>query len=530
MTLTLPPVATLRAPAAAWHLDLDRIRGRFTATGHLSDGDTRWAAAPTVWRLEEQLGFVIPLQVHAALRDAALGCAPSPRPVRRARRLPRLDASHRPRGGDPVFLHGRPLGLYGRLLRAQPPLARWSAATITVELYATLPPDTTADTAADGQPGYGVRLLRGGVPFFCADGPALPDTLRPRDPGTLHHLLAYLTRHEHWPHVTGTDRAALTRDLPVLTAYATGAQPPLEHGSPVAIRVAPGQILTGTVLRTIDDPASATVSDVVWTPDLATLAGHPWHGQPARQLISPIADVTPGSAGRDTGLDDGPLRHLLMFGAKVRSIDDPRWTTATVLRTFPGPHGFRHDIRPDEDQPYVLDPTVLTVDAIDVEPLTGTAWPTLNRMISARVDAGVPFRVGEIILTARAVIDVIAGEDGRPALGPARPRSRPRLDPLTALDSPQAAGASVTVMRPAGSRIRVTIPGHGPEPITLERARVVAELARPAAQLRQRLRAAGVGPATLAGAGQFRLAVLAARLPTRAGTPTGLTLPRAAGD
>jgi len=513
---TKPPVATLRARAADWHLDFDRARGRFTAIGNLADGDTRWAAAPTVWRLEEQLGFVIPEQVHAALRDAALGQNVARRPERRARRLPRLDNSHRPAGADPVFLHDRPLGSYGRLLHTRPPFARWSGGTITVELSATLAPEDQPG-AEDAQPAYGVRLSRAGVPFFCAEGPDLPDNVRPRDPDTLRQVLTHLSEHEHWRHVTGADRTALARDLPVLAAYATGGQPPLEPGVAVAVRIGLGQVATGTILRTIEEPASRTVSDIVWTPDLATLTGHPWHGPPARQLISPVGEVTPGVAERDNGLDRGPLRHLLMFGARVRSIDDPRWTTATVLRTFPTPGGFRHDIRPDEDQPYALDPTVLTVDAVDVDAIQGTAWPNLDRMISARVAAGIGFQVGEILLTPRTVIDVVAGGDGRPALGPSRPRSRPRLDPIAGLDSPGAADSSVTIMRPAGSRVRITIPGQ--EALTLDRSRVVAELGRPAGQLRERLRAAGTAPSALAGVGQFRLAVLAARVPALTGPP-----------
>ncbi|MDT3444450.1 hypothetical protein [Pseudofrankia sp. BMG5.37] len=164
---------------------------------------------------------------------------------------------------------------------------------------------------------------------------------------------------------------------------------------------------------------------------------------------------------------------ILTTGAVVRTIDDPRFATGTVLRAFDRPNsGIHYEIQP-HDAP--LPPVLLHVG--DVVPVRSTAWPTLQHLLDARATAGLPLQPGELLTAVREAASILDSPDG-PRLGrpfpvahPASPALNPTGQTPIAVDTTPLHPAShphqghktgqAPTLRQIGDTIALDDPVHG---------------------------------------------------------------------
>jgi len=112
-----------------------------------------------------------------------------------------------------------------------------------------------------------------------------------------------------------------------------------------------------------------------------------------------------------------------------------------VLRAVRGDTGLLYDIRPDPP----AEPERLP--ASRVEPVAGTAWPSIGHLIDARAADGVPLQAGEILAAGAELAHVVAGANGvqvlraHPARTHAAPAPEPATEPVPATP-PASAGAA----------------------------------------------------------------------------------------
>ncbi|MBL7498777.1 hypothetical protein I6A84_10050 [Frankia sp. CNm7] len=413
-----------------------------------------WATAqPTTVRLEEAVGFAIPRQIQQYLRDLP------PRPGWPGPPEGPLSdetvRAHRPTRHSPVRVAGEPASRHGRLLRHEEPLIDWERDGVRVEVF--------LGTASRGLSlGYRISEITPGRErdvVFCGvrrtlpslDGDPVDDTIR-------HVVLTVIGRALHDDTVTERQHAFVRRHRAVIGAVV--ARPP-DHPFPDGTRVVahksdPARRATGTVLVAVDD---ADGHGYLWRPDAADLPGHPWRDQPTWALRAHPDDLRPTLAVPEA-LDSA----FLTTGAQVATIDDPRFATGTVLRAFADGGAPRYEIEP-HDVP--LPPVVL--DADDLVPLRGTAWPTVEVLLAARATAGLSPQAGEMLVTARETAIVLATPDGPDVLtAPGRRQTNPALDPgqhTRPTPVPEhlltPARRTPTLTWTGDGTIRVDDPGHG---------------------------------------------------------------------
>ncbi|WP_347177009.1 hypothetical protein [Parafrankia sp. EAN1pec] len=224
-------------------------------------------------------------------------------------------------------------------------------------------------------------------------------------------------------------REFLTRHGAELRSVLAPPTAPYPIGTRVKVRG-----LTGTT------PASGIITDAIlaadgslhygWRPDVARLPGHPMGRLLEWQLLAPAQHVQPTLQAPDAALTNTQAPDVLVYGAKIRTIDDPRFATGTVLRAILKPGGQpTYDVQPDDGTPGPV-----RIHAAHVEPVAGTAWPTVQSLLDARAEAGVPLETGEILVTLREATFVADGPTGpRPALPP---QEWPSHDPILDPDSP----------------------------------------------------------------------------------------------
>jgi len=449
---TAPAHGTVRigTPSGTWELGWDPAAGAFYARHHTADTAAAgtWlgsepAAVPSTGELEQQLGFPLPADVRGHLH--ADQQARPPRTARALRLLqtgdgpPGPPASARPTPDSPVHLPGRPPTTYRQALQAAPPLRVWEQDGYRVEILTADPyPDPDTGTTRNT---VTYRLSQHGRVVFSGDDIDCPGHHDPAADDAVRAVVDLLTR-PNAPSVTPTQRAFLDTDAAGLAALVRAPEPPYPPGTRIAV-TAPGRpATTGVVAEPITD-ADGNPTAYAWRPDTADLPGHPWHGRPQHTLVSPPEQVTPTLAAPDLGLAGWTPDRPLGYRTRVEVLDpDGEHRPGQVLRAVRSDNGLGYDIRPDPP----AEPERLP--ASRVEPVAGTAWPSIGHLIDARAADGVPLQADEILAAGAELAYVVAGANGvqvlraRPgAHTPAAPAPEPAPEPAWATPAAPAGPA-----------------------------------------------------------------------------------------
>ena len=347
-------------------------------------------------RLEEALGWAIPLLVHEELHLAAFA---DPPPAATDGDDPPPDAAlhqdpWRPSRASAVRIGQDPPFSFGALLRADRPDHRWRPGPVDLDLFAA---------SVEDEPGALYRMsesTRPGRPpevVFAGVVAGIPDRETLSSDDAVRHVLRELARRAVADgRLTGRQHAFLVRHGDLLVG-AAGELP--DHPYPRGTRVAvhdgdPSRTATGTVLAVVDGP---TGPGYLWRPDVADLPGHPWQHHPTWALRAAIHETQATLAGPDTGVDGPAASPVLATGALVATVDEPRFAAAVVLRALLDPGtGLSYEVQP-------LDATLPAVrlDASAVVALRAAAWRSLDDLLTARAAASLPPTDGELIATRR---------------------------------------------------------------------------------------------------------------------------------
>jgi hypothetical protein len=337
-----------------------------------------WATvAGDSWRLEQRLSFVLPLAVHRHLTDADTDTAALP--PRAADSPP--PAGSRPARFDRVRVDGHDSS-YGRLLHEAPPVHTWAADGFRIDII------TVVDHARlDGRDIFALayRLLHDDR--VIAAGGDLPVT---GDPIPRSVLVRYTAD------VIATTRAGepdigawLERHGGPLRRLTALPAHPLPAGTAVTINVgAYREKTTGTVVRPVHDE-HGQLQGYLTRPHVWDRPGHALRRQADRVLFSAPETVAPVLIPPD------PAGHLA-FGARVASIDHARVATGTLLRLLAKGNWLLCQIRPDGPNP-----TPVWLDHRNIELIAGALWPSVEALVDARYNAGLPIMPGERLLAAR---------------------------------------------------------------------------------------------------------------------------------
>ncbi len=364
-------------------------------------------------RLEEQLGFVLPEQAMEALRAIPLRVTSSsgaPSPEGGWIHQPR----YQPWRASPVHIGAQPPVSYGRLLHDTPPLRTWENGPHRIDIIAITPTRTGSGDPANA---VSFRLWHGGQ-VLIADDAVLPATLTLDDDDTLRLLADYAVYGRPRSMLTSHQQTLLDAHGGDLLAVLAVPPEPYPVGTRVTLLSDQGDLrTTGVVVDSIGDPPRYCVR-----PDVASLPGHPLADHPDAFLIFSALTARATLHPQDTGIEPADMV-VLGYGARVRAVDDPHFETGTVLRAITvDKAGLFYDVQPDGSHPLVRR------HESDVVPLTGTAWQTLDALIEARAEAGIPLEAGEILVSLAEFTVVEPGLDG-PQLR--RPGERlPALDPM----------------------------------------------------------------------------------------------------
>ncbi|MBL7498305.1 hypothetical protein I6A84_22545 [Frankia sp. CNm7] len=364
---------------------------------------------PSVWQLEEALGWAIPTPAHPILDSAtrllAYRAAPAADPRTRPATLPETVAANpvfRPWRASVVTREGHAPTSYGRLRHAEHPLVTWTDGPLRIDILAARPRPRL------GTGGYRLAyrisdhdrvVLAGQDAALTTDGPQSSSAIR-----VVAARAAILDTggHRHGTALPAQQRRLLRIHRARLYAAAAPVGHPYLPGTRVAVRdPAQHTTTTGTVLAHV---LGAGASDLryLWRPDVAALPGHPWRDHPGWALQTPagLARATVRPPDLNTEPSRGEL--VLATGAVVRTLDDPRFSVGTVLRALTDDdYQLRYEIQP-HDHPSA--PVVLPAD--DIVAIAGTAWPTVTDLLTARATA-LPLTSGEVLTAThdRAIIE-----------------------------------------------------------------------------------------------------------------------------
>ncbi|WP_131803875.1 hypothetical protein [Pseudofrankia sp. BMG5.36] len=380
------------------------------------------ARTTTLSQLEAALGWPIPLPARqflilASLSARSAGTAPrtSPganRPSTAAD--PAESAIYRPSRASTVQAGGLST-TYGRLLATETVIATWSYGTARLDLLSDPPPTGTDDDLAYWRIYDGERIF-----FADADVPGLLDlTTEPSEalrgllglPAGLRRASIRLTAGQAW----FVDRYANLFDQ-----FAAIPGRPYPPGTRVRVALPDGQDADGTLYASVPRHGGGTIYR--WRPDVANQPGHPWQHHPAWALETTelhLADIL----GTHPTIDDQPELPLAT-GAVIRTVDDPRFTVGTVLRALQYRTGSpMYEVQP-HDAP--MRPVLLPADA--VLPLRSSVWPSLDRLLTARAEAGLDLIPGEVLATTTETARV-TDSPHRLRLHDVRPRPPGPADP-----------------------------------------------------------------------------------------------------
>ncbi|MBL7487895.1 hypothetical protein I6A60_19055 [Frankia sp. AgB1.9] len=434
-----PTSIEIQVPAGRWRIRavVDASGNRLFAADLTGDPTATSSARRLLWakaqadplRLEEELGWAIP---HLAQNALVLAHLADDLPAWRNDHPGPLsdDAIHTPsyRPTRNSIVRGVPgsQASYGRLLHDDNPVRRWQQDPIEIDLF-------TAETEVGRAIVYRVsETVPGQQPalVFAGGLTGVPRHYDVTSDDTIRRSLAeVLTR------ALDDDEELAPRQQDFLLRHRrairrTIVDPP-DHPLPRGTRITvaaddPARTDTGTILAVLD---TDTGPSYLWRPDVANLPGHPWRDHPTWTLPAAPHQVQVTFANPDAQVEGPTAPPVLATGAVVATIDDPRFTTGTVLRALDHDGtGTAYEIQP-HDAP--LPPVTLPYD--DVVPLRGTAWPNTATLLTARAAADLPTQPGEILLTVREIAIAVDSPDGTEVL--TAPFTRrpitPALDPAS---------------------------------------------------------------------------------------------------
>ncbi|OHV57984.1 hypothetical protein [Pseudofrankia sp. BMG5.36] len=369
---------------------------------------------PTLWRLEEALGWALPLAGHVTLQAAAPWATTGrqrarPPAAASSTVLPPAASVSLPEAGSRsdcrpwraslvLRAHHAP-ATYGRLRHGEGPTRRWDHGPTSVEIVRAGPVPTTV-----GGGGYllSYRVSHRGEVVFAGDDAPLAPGWQPYSTEVIRAVVTTVTT-VTTGHPSGRpsdrQRQFLTAHGPALAAAARPMSHPYPPGTRIAAVVdADGAYTTGTVLATAAADRDGDRLDYLWRPDVADLPGHPWRHHPRLALRASVREVTAtlDTADANTDTPDGEDA-VMATGAVVATLDDPRFAVGTVLRTFAGDG----PTPCYEIQPHDAPSGPVLLGATDVTPLAGTAWRTTTDLLLARAVADLDLRPFELIIAVR---------------------------------------------------------------------------------------------------------------------------------
>jgi hypothetical protein len=498
-------VALVTTPAGGWLLGWDPQMATFTA-GHVGEtgpggtarfdhelGSTR-AAYPSAGALEEGLGFALPSTVRAALeaqRDAhpalaaprgmEVGVGEVPPGPRDVGTFPvwssEATAATGPGGGSTV----------GWGLAVERDRER-HAAVVDLGQGTLLEVLGSRPEPASGSTLVSYRLCHDGRVVLAGDDVRAPAGADVAADDSVRALLAVVVDPD--PLHRGREFGAGSRGF--LEAHgdrlldaAAGPPAPYPAGTRVAVDV-DGRRHLGRVAYSVVSRQGEALA-YAWTPDVASLVGHPWrrgisrNAEPERTLITPAAKVTPTVAGPEIGVP-GP-GEALVFGALVAAAhpDTGDRVEATVLRAFGGGDGVVYQV-----EPHTLDDTEpLMVRSDQIALLRGTWWPSAADLMAARHSAGLSVVPGEILPGG-------SGDDSQLAFfTPDSPEPSQRRAVTPVVTAAQREAALLVGLDPVPSAVTIDIlgelarvgdPDHGW--LVVPADRLMAAMAKPVEQLR----------------------------------------------
>jgi len=444
----------------------------------------------STWQVEEKLGFPLPGDVHGALEEGGAAASldwlgPGERPLVSAGPPPGDPAMTVPRRYHLVHTPHADPQTYGRLLHASSPWRSWENGRFRLDIL-----DTTVDGGPSGtftlHASY--RIWVDGRVLFAGDDldvtstdPTSDDALRrlAQQPLTVDRVArGYTARQiEYLQHDAADLAAALT---PATAPYPVGTRI-RAHG------MQDGPSALGTVVTTVRNTAGQLC--YLWRPDVYDLPGHPYQQRHIdHTLISPHHLVEPTLEGPDTAVDGSAGAVILTYGGRIRTIDHPHVDTGTVLRAIVGKDDVVYDVVPDGAT------ITVQIPAKDVEPITGTAWPTIQSILAARAALTIPLANEEIIVALRELTTTTRTPQGPVVDTPARPLHSfdVTLDPY----SPEAPPPTFDLFRPDsasrpafvvdnGDPVRIMDSTHGF--LDVDKRMLEAALQRPTADLTARL-------------------------------------------
>lgn len=430
-----------------------------------SDGRPRGHIRGSIWQVEEELGFALPLDVHLALRDDRAAAsldwlAPGEFPLVSGGVLPDEPSQTVPRRHHRVYTPQNGPRTYGRLQHAAPPVRSWENDRYRLEILGS---------ALTREPGLQLTL---GAYRVWVDGRIILagqdldlTTIDPTSDTALRRLAQQCLSWERAARgYTARQTAFLQDDLAGLQAALAVPAAPYPPGTRIQARgSADATAALGTVVTTARD--STGTLHYVWRPDVYDLPGHPFQEHHIdHTLASPEHLVEPTLHGPDTAIDGPDAPIVLTYGGRIRTIDHPHVDQGTVTRALIGRDDLIYEIRPDGQTGTVRLP------AQDVEPIAGTAWPTVESILDARAAAGLPLADDEILVALRELTTTTRGPLGPAVNTPGRPLHS--LDVTLDPDSPDLPAPTFdwfrrdTATRPAfltvnGDTVRIIDATHG---------------------------------------------------------------------
>jgi len=423
------------------------------------------AVGRSVRELEQTLGFRLPSTVEGALRrvrprdDLVLPGPVGGWKAAQARLLLDigLDPEELPWRASRVDADGCVPDTYGRLMHADRPLRSWQHDPYRVEIV-----DSSRDNPfLDEEPfQLTYRICLGDRVVFAGDDVTVAARLTDRSDDAVREVVRQVLDRPRNPRdLTYTQQSFLEVQQDRLTLRTRSVTPPYPPRTRIRVDIGGGIAATGIVRGPVVRDGRTT--GYLWRPDVADLPGHPGYRNPDHLRYADAAQVRDTLAARDTAVEgpDGPL--VLTFGATVASIDDPRFERGRVLRAVDDGGRLTYDVQPHNDRA-----ARYRVDVNDVIPLTGTAWPTIDRLLDARTAAGVPLISGEILVAVREIAMMPTGAPLVPAALVRHPLLSPDriLDPglPSAAHDPAAPDATPGELPGPGPSGRLELPHQRP--------------------------------------------------------------------
>ncbi|MCK9878282.1 hypothetical protein MXD59_21335 [Frankia sp. Ag45/Mut15] len=298
---------------------------------------------------------------------------------------------------------------YGRILHNNAPLRTWEDGGHRIEIV-----NLTANPAAAQTVSY--RLWLDSALVVSGDM-SVAQEVSVEDDEMVRQVAAHAIIGRESSTLTARQQSAVAahgEDL--LRAVALPASP-YPQGTRVALVGKDGRHtdITATVKDMIFDANGATWYAV--HPEISRVPGHPLREHPDAFLILSADDLAPTLQAPSSGIEP-----ILSYGSRIRTIDHHTVTAGTVVRTFARADTPWYEIQSDD-----LAESTVRLSAQDIEPISGSFWPSIDDLVAARTEAGIHLQEGEVLVSLGGFATVDAGPQG-PVLGPER--ELPPRDPV----------------------------------------------------------------------------------------------------